>query len=646
MAQVNAGRVRFVSRGEYNNSTQYYLFDLVNYEGSSYVAIANTLGNVPTNTTYWQLIAQKGNVGNTGPVGATGNGIASISKTSTSGLVDTYTITYTDGTTSTYEVTNGEDGEVTQTQFNKLEQRVEDLETNQLMDTVTGTNIDVEDAHETEIVEGKLSKESTQETTMGKNLLSVRTENYDNNGITLTSINNENGLLEYYLLNGTPTSSSAFFILLGQYNGDIETNYRMTGITDYTNIRFRVWKGSSYTDVTSDNTLITTDSTGENYAVQLRIATGVTYNNVKIYPMIRLATIEDTTYEPYTGGIASPNPDYPQEVKTVKGYRNLFDEDNVTFTLGTLDNNGQPTSSTASHYTNEYYDVKPNTNFTISGTLRQSSNQYAIYFYDINKQWISRTDNTSLNPYTFLTPNNCYYIRIQVPKVITLKTHDVMLNEGAENLPYVPYGTNWIYTKVSNGTDTNYYTIPLNDNEIVETGHDKDILIIDKNGHCWLNKKIGKMIFNGTENWGLTDNETAYKLITSHTEFNYIQSEGTSTNSTAGFCNYFIPSYVLSSNDSIGLRFNGASGTIVCREKNMRTVEQFKQLLSTTNMVLYGMLDEPTLIDLQYDVDIRLFNGVNNISNSDDMDMEIKYVQDINTIISNMKNAILEIGGE
>lgn len=41
-------------------------------------------------------------------VTATGmKGIASIAKTSTSGLVDTYTITYTDGTTSTFTVTNG-----------------------------------------------------------------------------------------------------------------------------------------------------------------------------------------------------------------------------------------------------------------------------------------------------------------------------------------------------------------------------------------------------------------------------------------------------------------------------------------------------------------------------------------------------------
>lgn len=46
-----------------------------------------------------------------GQDGADGNGIADISLTSTSGNVDTYTITYTDGTTDTFDVTNGVDGQ-------------------------------------------------------------------------------------------------------------------------------------------------------------------------------------------------------------------------------------------------------------------------------------------------------------------------------------------------------------------------------------------------------------------------------------------------------------------------------------------------------------------------------------------------------
>lgn len=59
----------------------------------------------------------EGPQGPTGPIGPAGQdgddgrGITSIAKTSSSGLTDTYTITYSDGTTSTYTVDNGADGQ-------------------------------------------------------------------------------------------------------------------------------------------------------------------------------------------------------------------------------------------------------------------------------------------------------------------------------------------------------------------------------------------------------------------------------------------------------------------------------------------------------------------------------------------------------
>lgn len=46
-----------------------------------------------------------------GTNGTDGRGIVSVEKTGTAGLVDTYTITYTDGTTATFTVTNGKDGD-------------------------------------------------------------------------------------------------------------------------------------------------------------------------------------------------------------------------------------------------------------------------------------------------------------------------------------------------------------------------------------------------------------------------------------------------------------------------------------------------------------------------------------------------------
>lgn len=54
-----------------------------------------------------------GSDGQQGAKGDDGNGIASISKTGTSGLVDTYTITFTDGNTTTFTVTNGSNATVT-----------------------------------------------------------------------------------------------------------------------------------------------------------------------------------------------------------------------------------------------------------------------------------------------------------------------------------------------------------------------------------------------------------------------------------------------------------------------------------------------------------------------------------------------------
>lgn len=65
-----------------------------------------------------------GDKGDKGDTGDTGNGIASITKTATVGKVDTYTITYTDGTTTTFDVTNGE---VTEAQFNPVKAELENI---------------------------------------------------------------------------------------------------------------------------------------------------------------------------------------------------------------------------------------------------------------------------------------------------------------------------------------------------------------------------------------------------------------------------------------------------------------------------------------------------------------------------------------
>lgn len=89
-------------RGVWVSGEDYAIDDIVTYQGSAYLSLTAHSGTTTPDAdlTNWLLFVSAGN----------GRGIVSISKTGTSGLVDTYTITYTDNTTSTFTVTNGADG--------------------------------------------------------------------------------------------------------------------------------------------------------------------------------------------------------------------------------------------------------------------------------------------------------------------------------------------------------------------------------------------------------------------------------------------------------------------------------------------------------------------------------------------------------
>ncbi len=60
-----------VPKGAYSGGTAYSVGDSVSYNGSSYVCITASTGNLPTDTAYWQLVASKGDTGATGPAGTT-----------------------------------------------------------------------------------------------------------------------------------------------------------------------------------------------------------------------------------------------------------------------------------------------------------------------------------------------------------------------------------------------------------------------------------------------------------------------------------------------------------------------------------------------------------------------------------------------
>ena len=66
---------------------------------------------------------------------------------------------------------------------------------------------------------------------------------------------------------------------------------------------------------------------------------------------------------------------------------------------------------------------------------------------------------------------------------------------------------------------------------------------------------------------------------------------------------------------------------IYVRNSNITTLAEWKTWLSTHNTDVYYVLATPELIDLNTTIDVTLFEGINNISNSEDANMQIRYVK-------------------
>ena len=63
MATINLGSIKFKWQGAYAGGTAYTVDDVVSYQGSSYICIQASTGNLPTNATYFEQMSQAGTNG-------------------------------------------------------------------------------------------------------------------------------------------------------------------------------------------------------------------------------------------------------------------------------------------------------------------------------------------------------------------------------------------------------------------------------------------------------------------------------------------------------------------------------------------------------------------------------------------------------
>ena len=307
---------------------------------------------------------------------------------------------------------------------------------------------------------------SRQETREGYNLIDIVNSSLmgQDKGVTIEI--SDDG---YITANGTPTTAYTVFIsknvtnLLedGQTYSIWQENYSDNDLGEiYSQIMANPVSGSSSTQqfFTSgkNRKTFTVDKSNYTYTWNIQIATlslaGI-FDNYKNRYMLYKGTDNKEKFELYG---AMPSPGFSSKIETVGDDTNQFNKDEVVLKDGYYSSvDGSFVTSTTTCHTENYIEVISNANHILSGFKRHSSSYnypsiYAIYFYDNEKNWISRTsvfyasNSAAINEYLeyqFKTPENCRYIRFQCQTTeIDLDLDKIKLQEGTIATAYSKFG--------------------------------------------------------------------------------------------------------------------------------------------------------------------------------------------------------------
>lgn len=277
----------------------------------------------------------------------------------------------------------------------------------------------------------------SQVTTTGKNLLEIKDATKTIRGVTVTA---KDGILS---VQGTATETGLSFANIGtQYfeDGTYIVNYEANNNNNKPKLLLADAAGRKVIE----QNVATALSNVEIDKVCFVITKGETYNMTDVKIQLELGS-EATAYEPYTGGIPSPNPDYPQEIKSVVNPvvkvcgKNLF----KVIQGGYISNND------GSIYPSNEIDMGAtgfininNRDITVVAkkfnTSVQNAYAFRIGFYDAKKNWIKNIilgDDKPHNINSFKV-TNAEFIRVSAPSGIY---DTIQIEKGSEATSYEPY---------------------------------------------------------------------------------------------------------------------------------------------------------------------------------------------------------------
>ena len=615
------------------------------------------------------FVLQKGDKGDKGNTGDTGNGISSIEKTSTSGLVDTYTITYTNGNTTTFDVSNGSgidriektatvgnkdtytiyftngstttyevaNGEVTEQEFREEIDRLSMIYNAFPTTTGNGEEITLDGTAEVTFKKLDLKGNTYQESTTGKNKLPfdlATIKSYNTNGtwndnvysyIGLNVTVNNDGTFK--ISSGTTTNTFNFYLYrdeagkrLSLSAGTYTFSSSSVPSSGNGNLVFKICDndGQAISGVStvylSGSTTSATRTINKDFQVgiRLQISNGATETQ-KDYAIQIESGSSATSWEKFTGEQPSPNPDYPQDIQVVSGDNTIKVEGKNLFQSIYIP---EPSSTPNAV-------LKAGT-YTIASC---DGNNFGknIYFrlLDENNNIITTgghltatgvTINFSTSSYSYYGGANTSYItftidndyKVAIGLLASDGTRQVMLVKGSEAVRnYTPYVSQT-------------YPINLGNIELCKIGTYQDKIYKD-NGKWYLHKEIGKVVLDGSETgWGINQSSGYYRASRYFSDI--YNPNDTNRHIDKIICSHFY----LSIDNAIGNLFQYVQQLIFYVPSGITTLEQWKTWLSTYNTTVYYVLATPTYEEI---TDTTLIEQLDNLENACSYDTQTNITQ-------------------
>lgn len=258
-----------------------------------------------------------------------------------------------------------------------------------------------------------------------------------------------------------------------------------------------------------------------------------------------------------------------------------------------------------------------------TGTTYSSSTSFATGYIDITDisilSWYGAS-NTENQTWGALYDENKNYLQ-------GINVYNNRLTMNNSNAKYLRLGILSTYLntfKIYEGY-TDYY-------ELSSIGDTKDELNI-VNGQVVIDKKIGKVVLDGNENWIMVNSTTYPNMFQLPTTYDFSNCDGMyESGSGKAKSNYFVNDWVNTVRTTNGFTLFNQNGTGYIRivNTNITSVDDFKEWLSNNNVVIEYPLEEPQQITLP-NVQIPLFDGINHITLVDDLETRITVVYNNNS---------------